>query len=277
MRAPSWLGLFCYGETWEQLESWLEAASRHGFTEVQPAFGWANYGASDLKRLACALKRLNLRCRSFGVYCDIMKWDSPCQLPTTGETLLLVVREARVAGIESVVCWSGTYGDLMDEVPENRTAAARRALRDHILAALPFLREYKCRLLFEPWRTHVLHDEHVTAETCAIAPDALGSVFDPPNFIHPTEFECRSERLMEMLKILGPSLGLIHIKDMVVGPDGKWSLPMFGKGQMPHETILSALTPYLGKIPVIAEHLDGMDSIPELLEFIHRFSGRREV
>jgi hypothetical protein len=66
-QAPEWLGLICQGQTFEEVETWLEAAAEYGIKTVQPAFFWGSYTGADFQRLAYTLEKLSLSAPVFGV------------------------------------------------------------------------------------------------------------------------------------------------------------------------------------------------------------------
>jgi sugar phosphate isomerase/epimerase len=273
-QAPDWLGLMCQGRTFEEVDEWLEAAAQFGFKIVQPSFFWSGYSPGDFTLLKQRLDKLGLEAAAFGVYCDIYKWDKPigAVFESTGADLEVAIRHAAVIGSPHVVSWCGTDGEYGQPCAANRTAGVRQAFTDHLRRIQPLLNETKVKLLFEPWREHILGDEGTTAELCRSHAPVLGAVLDCPNFISTGQWGERLVRIQSIQEQLGPHAGIIHLKDMTVyGPD-RFMLPLFGRGDLTVE-LASAYRPFMGRIPIIAEHMASPDDLPELLESVEMHFG----
>ncbi len=272
LHAPDWLGLYCGGESMDKVENWLQAAQAHGFRTVQTAFHWSGYGADDFEHLAALLKKYELCCPSFGVYSNLLKPEEPMAefFATLGSDLETAIRHVSTIGANSVVSWAGSQGDFIEPDPRNQTPESRSQLDQNLHTWLPLLRENQVRLLFEPWREHVLANETETAALCAQHPEAFGAVLDPPNFISPQEWEQRGERVTAITDTLRSCTGLLHLKDMSVTAEGGFELPMFGGGNLSQE-IADAFHPFKGKVPLVAEHVGSPEQLPELVAKVQQF------
>ena len=90
-------------------------------------------------------------------------------------------------------------------------------------------------------------------------------MIDPPNFISPYQWDQREERIRSVLNTLKPHIGILHLKDMLINVEGQVELPMFGRGKLTNE-LASAYQSFIGKNPIVAEHLGSPEDIPELLD-----------
>lgn len=250
----------------DQVETWLKAAQEHGFATVQAAFHWTGYDEDDFNQLAALLNKYSLRCPSFGVYSSLLKWEEPMAefFATNGHDLETAIRSGSQIGATTVVAWAGSQGDFIEPDPRNQTPESRQQLEANLRRLFPLLEEHQIRLLFEPWREHVLANETETAALCARHPNTLGAVLDPPNFLAPQDWKQRSERVARIATTLHPHTGLLHLKDMSVTAGGGFELPMFGGGNLSQE-IAQAFRPFLGHAPIIAEHVGSPAQLPNLL------------
>lgn len=276
-QAPEWLGLYCGGESMEKVETWLKAAQAHGFRKVQTAFHWTGYGADEFDQLATLLLKYELSCPSFGVYSNLLKPEEPMAefFATLGSDLETAIRNVSKIGAKTVVSWAGSQGDFIEPDPRNQTPESRAQLAHNLEPLLPLLKENHVRLLFEPWREHVLANETETAALCAKHPEALGAVLDPPNFIAPHDWAKRSERVATITETLRPHTGLVHLKDMSVTAEGGFELPMFGGGDLCKE-LAHAFRPFTNQakqVPLVAEHVGSPEELPKLLASVQQAWG----
>lgn len=273
-QAPEWLSLICQGGTLEEVEKWLEAAAEYGFKTVQPVFFWKGYSDSDFDRLAAKLDELGLSAVGFGVYSDLYKWDKPAGacFESTIEDLKVAAANASKLGTKNLVSWCGTVGDFAAACPENASDEVRATFKANQEKLLPTLIENDVAFLFEPWRDHILGDEHQTAAACSIDPDRYKAVIDFPNFISPEQWLERQSRIASIASTLESHIGVVHLKDMTVKDDGSFELPMFGQGAFTQE-LADAIKPYVGKYPIVAEHMQSPEDLQEMLEQINRYFG----
>ena len=266
-QAPDWLGLMCQGRTFDEVGEWLEAAAAFGFKMVQPSFFWSGYTADDFIRLKQRLDKLGLKAVAFGVYSDLYKWDQPIGAVFEGTCadLETAIRSAGIIGSPHVVSWCGTDGVYGQPCAKNRSSGVLERFEQQLRRIRPVLREAKVKLLFEPWREHILGDEAITSRICqSLAPD-FGVVLDCPNFISTDQWDDRNVRIKSIQYQLHSYVSIIHLKDMtVLGPD-RFKLPVFGCGDLAAE-LAQAYRPYAGKIPIIAEHMASPDDLPGLIE-----------
>ncbi len=270
-KAPDWLGMVCQGHSVEEVIDWLEAAATNGFKTVQPVLLSSGYGKAEFSTISACMNKLGLKAVAFGVYSDIYKWDQPIGAVFEGtcRDLKTAIECAHILNTRQVVSWCGSRAPFAEPCPENRSAEAIRKFREHLQRLMPRLKEHGVRLLFEPWHAQILKDEHDTAQTCAAAPDHFGCVLDFPNFIRAEEWPDRNARIQSIREALDPHIGMIHLKDMTVSDSGEVGLPLFGRGNLSRE-IAAGAAPYIGRKPVIAEHFDSTDDLPELISNVVR-------
>lgn len=273
-QAPEWLSLICQGEKMEEVDKWLDAAAEYGFKTVQPVFFWNGYTEADFDHLAAKLDTLDLSAVALGVYSDVYKWDQgvgAC-FKSTMEDFKLSTASANKINTRNLISWCGTTGDFAAPCEENSSEATCAKFKANQEKLLPTLKEHDVALLFEPWRDHILGDENLTADACAISLEHYQAVIDYPNFISPEQWPEREQRITTIHQVLAKHIGVIHLKDMQINDEGAVELPMFGKGELTQE-LTNALKPYVGKVPIVAEHFASPDDLPELLENIQSYSG----
>ena len=255
----------------EEVLEWLDVAAEFGFKTVQPVFFWANYTEEDFNILEKGLALHRLSAPVLGVYSDLLKWDRPtgAVFESTIQDLFTAASCAYRLNARYLATWCGTMGEYGTPCAENSKMETRQRFKAHQQKLLPMLEEHALTLLFEPWRDHVLADEFQTAEACRLDPDRFGVVLDPPNFISPAQWPRRCVRVREIVNALQPHIRMAHLKDIALDKEGQVELPMFGSGQLSGE-IAKALRPYVGQIPIIAEHLETRNDVPALLDAVAR-------
>jgi sugar phosphate isomerase/epimerase len=220
------------------------------------------------------MDKLGLRAVAFGVFSDIYKWDQPIGAVFEGtcRDLETAIDCAHILDTQQVVSWCGSCAPFAEPCPENRSAETVRIFHENLQRLMPRLKQRGVRLLFEPWHAHILKDEHDTAEACATALGQLGCVLDFPNFIRADEWPDREARIASIREALDPYIGMIHLKDMTVSDSGEVGLPLFGRGDLSRE-IAAGIAPYIRKKPIIAEHFESPDDLPELIANVTRYFG----
>lgn len=270
-KAPDWLGMVCQGHSVEEVIDWLEAAATNGFKTVQPVLLSSGYGKAEFSAISACMNKLGLKVVAFGVYNDIYKWEQPIGAVFEGtcRDLETAIECAQILNTQQVVSWCGSKAAFAEPCPANRSPEVVEHFHENLQRLIPRLNQRGVRLLFEPWHAHILKDEHDTAQTCAAAPDHFGCVLDFPNFITADQWPERDTRIQSIRKALDPHIGIIHLKDMTVSDGGDVHLPMFGRGDLSRE-IAAGAAPYIGRKPVIAEHCDSPDDLPELISNVIR-------
>ncbi len=268
---PRGLALITKGESLELVLEWLDLAHRSGFEEVQLQICWHPIEDGDLAAIAERLKELGLRCRSVGVYNDFLRLDSYHLFNTSGRELEQIVRWMPTVGMSDVVVWSGSYAqDLLDDDPRNHGRAARSTLERNFTTLRPLLERNGVRLLFEPWRTHVLASPGELSEFCRIAPESVGVVMDVANFIDPAQWADRGATIRSAVDRLRAAARLVHLKDMSVDSIGGFDLPRAGRGGIDFDALLAALKPLWRKMPFVIEHVNNEAEIREAADFVVR-------
>lgn len=159
-------------------------------------------------------------------------------------------------GAHILVSWSGTYGaGLLDDHPENRSAAAWDQLRRSVDELLPLLDEAEASLAIEPFYTHVLGDVARLTQFCAeLKSPYLGIVLDPPNLLPPATWDSQAKRITALTTALAPYTRLVHLKDMRLD-DGRLELPGPGLGLLDYPALLAAIERAQLYAPLIIEHV----------------------
>lgn len=268
-RVPHGFGLTGPAGSVDELAEWIDRTAQHGFDETQIQVLWNPITDEHLAKISGALKAAGLRCRTIGVYSDLLMPESSHFFNTTERELRTVVDWMGEISAESVVVWCGSYNDdLLGSDPRNTTPETRKRLADNVDALLPLLKKRGVRLLIEPWVTHVLQTEIELSEFCARRPGTLGVVIDVANLIMPVDWAIRGERIGSIVNRLRPICGLVHLKDMKVGADGSFELPYCGRGEIDFAHVLSLLEPLWRKVPFMIEHVKSDDDISRATDFV---------
>ena len=255
-KVPAGFGLTGAARSMAELLEWIAKAVRHGFSEIQLHIQWSPILPNELEAIERVLASSRLRCRSIGIYNDLMLRDNPHFAGTTERDLRQIVDWMGAIQAESVVSWAGSYNDdLLGSDPRNSSREARVLLTANLERLEPLLKKHRVRLLVEPWQTHVLAAEEELADFCAEHGASVGVVIDVANLVSPKEWQSRNERIDAIVTRLSPVCGLVHLKDMKVAADGSFELPYCGMGGIDFERVLSRLQPLWRKVPFMIEHV----------------------
>jgi sugar phosphate isomerase/epimerase len=159
-------------------------------------------------------------------------------------------------GTRRLVSWSGTYGaGIGDGHPDNRSEAARDALRAHVDGMLELLDEVEGVLLLEPFFAHVLGTpEDLVAFCREVGSPYLRVVLDLPNLLPPATWERQAKLIADAVAALAPYTGLVHLKDMRMH-NGALDMPGPGQGVLDYGALLAALERAELSAPMIVEHV----------------------
>jgi sugar phosphate isomerase/epimerase len=174
----------------------------------------------------------------------------------TTEQLAGLIQLLPLLDSRRIVSWSGTYGEgIGDDRPGNHDAEAGEALRRHVDELTPLLDEVDGILVLEPFFAHVLSTPERAAAFCReLSSPYVRLVLDVPNLLPPASWPRQAPRIAEMVALLAPYVGLVHLKDMRLVDDAL-DMPGPGQGVLDYETLLQAIAGAELGAPLILEHV----------------------
>jgi sugar phosphate isomerase/epimerase len=238
----------------------LDAAREAGFRRVMINLAWDRAEPSFLKSLPGWVSSNGLTCEVLGAYVNSV---SP-------ETILMGTRAVdfeRAIGYAAelrcprLVAWTGSHlTDLMKPDPRNPTRESEDALVRFLSKHVPALERAGLKLALETYVTLTCPDAPSLKRVLDRLPACVGAVIDPPNLTPVARYPQRDAALKEMMRLLGPRIEVVHLKDFRLKPDGiNYDLPGPLGGEMNYPLYLEQLSKLPGDLPWIIEHVDPAD------------------
>ncbi len=234
----------------------LDAAREAGFRRAMINFAWDRVSPAFLKGLPNWVSAAGLSCEALGAYVN-------CVSP---ETILMSTRATdfeRAIGFAAelrcprLVAWTGSHlADLMKPDPRNPTRESEDALVRFTERHVPALERAGLKLALETYVTLTCPDAPSLKRILDCLPATVGAVIDPPNLTPIARYPQRDTALREMMRLLGPRIEVVHLKDFRLKPDGiNYDLPGPLGGEMNYPLYLEELAKLPGSLPWIIEHV----------------------
>ncbi len=240
----------------DELEPKLKAAADCGYKYCQMFLREVEASEHVALEVAGACEAFGIVMGPLGVYANPLR---PKDAPM-GYDMKKVKRTIELLPIlktNEVIMWSGTYSQqLLQYSDGNHGAGARRELARCTEEILALLDPVSGTLIFEPFYTHVLHDEEsIISFLASMKTDRVKVIMDPPNHIRPDEYDNRDRRLVELVDRLHDHIGAVHFKDFRLLPDKSWDYPGPGGGVMNYPLLVRKLREYNYQSWGIIEHV----------------------
>lgn len=260
LAAAGWtdrLGVMCQlGDSEANARQVLGVARAAGFRTVQVNFSWDKVDSAFLRGLPGWLGDAGLRCEALSAYVNCVM-PSAVLMNTRAEDFARAVDYAGELRCGRLVAWTGSYGtDLMRADARNFQPEAMAAILRFLRPYLPRLEKARLRLALETYVTLACPDAPSLRRLLDELPPTVGAVLDPPNMTPPARFAERDDVLRQMVRTLAGRIGVVHLKDFKLAPDGlSYSLPGPLMGQMNYPLFVAEINKLPADVPVIAEHI----------------------
>jgi sugar phosphate isomerase/epimerase len=252
------LGMMLQGGSAADLQEQAKRIAAVGFGTVQLTF-FFHPTLDELKKLAEALSRLELRVAALGTYFNLFRPDDTSFMRCSQATMKLLAAHVELFDCRQFVTWSGSHAlQFAGADPRNHTpeavAQVHRAIREVLL---PILEPIGGRVAFEPYYPHVLGTLALAKELFApFAAERIGLLLDPPNFISPSLYPQREEEMRRLFRELSDRIHLAHFKDMKLNATGSGvDLPGPGGGEMNYPLLISEIRKLGRPLDCIVEHI----------------------
>jgi sugar phosphate isomerase/epimerase len=169
----------------------------------------------------------------------------------------LAIGMAPALGARNLIAWTGSHlPDLMKPHPANPARASEDAIVRFLEPRLKRLEKASLTLALETYITLACPDAKSLARLLGRLPRSVGAVLDPPNLTPPSRYKQRDRALLEMCRVLGGRIAVVHLKDFKLRPDGQsYDLPGPLDGEMNYPLYLEQVRKLPRSIPVVAEHV----------------------
>ncbi len=240
------LGILLAGRRPEDIAKRLEQAREAGFSLCQLNLHQSGITRAELMQVADSLVEFGVRAVAVGCYCNPLQPDDASLMGACRADLDTVLHALDVLGARRVVLWSGTLSDDVNgEHALNQTASSESVLREFLSDVVRTTQARRYTLVIEPWRSHVLGTEQQTRRFHDSLPpevrERVRFVLDVPNLLTPDRHARRDEHVRTICSSLGELAGVVHLKDIIVPPDGEESLAAPGQGSLDYRAYLQAI------------------------------------
>jgi sugar phosphate isomerase/epimerase len=276
------LGVLLAGRRPEEITTRFQQAQEAGFFLCQLNLCQSGFTRGDIVTIADASVDIGVRPVAVGCHLNPLSPDRPAIMGGTRADLALILQSLDIIGARRVVFWSGTHAQsLYDDHPDNTLPASQDALRDFLTEIVGSTRARHYYLCLEPWHTHVLRDE----ETILRFHDSLSPqvqervryVLDAPSLITPGRYEQCDKAAESICRAVGPLAGLVHLRDILMPPDGESSMPGPCQGKLNYEAYLEQILGNVeADVPAIVRNI-AIPEFPEVRDRLLRISERWEL
>jgi sugar phosphate isomerase/epimerase len=235
----------------------LDAAREAGFRRVMINFAWDRIAPAFLTGLPGWVSANGLTCEVLGAYVNSVS-PGTILMGTRAADFERAIGYAAELRCPRLVAWTGSHlTDLMKPDPRNPTAASEDALVRFVSKHVPALERAGLKLALETYVTLTCPDAPSLKRVLDRLPATVGAVIDPPNLTPVVRYPQRDAALKEMMRLLGPRIEVVHLKDFRLKPDGiNYNLPGPLGGVMNYPLYLQELSKLPGNLPWIIEHVD---------------------
>ncbi len=240
----------------DEVEEKVRAAAESGFKYCQMFLREVEATEATASKVAEVCRKFGLKIGPVGAYANPLRPDeSP--MGTDMKKVKEIICLLPILGSSEIAIWSGSYSQNLLEYSEgNYGTGALKELASVTDEILGLMESINGKLIFEPYYTHVLHDEDsIVSFINLVQSDRVKVVMDPPNFISPEDYERRDEKMVHLIDSLHKYIGAAHFKDFRLAPDGSWDYPGPGGGEMNYPLFFRAMAKYEYDSWGIIEHV----------------------
>lgn len=246
-------------------------AKAAGFTRGQITSFIHGITAEQVREIAVAARNIGFWVDAVGCYLNPLRLDDTSLHGVDGaDWRTLAENMGMMNGVERLVCWSGTRGkslgtpNLLNQEEETFTS-----LYSAIEGLLEMVRGLPIQIILEPYTAHVLSDPAACVRLARLFPRGdVKMVLDAPNFLSAKAMGAREDRLASMIAEMAPTVGLVHLRDLALGDNGKMRFLRAGAGSLDYAAYLRAIAHSLPEVPVIVEQVTTVEEMRAAREFV---------
>ena len=165
---------------------------------------------------------------------------------TCREDLDLLLHSLDIIGARKVVIWSGTHaGTIYEDHADNHNEASKGALGAFLTDVVRSTRARRYSIVIEPWHGHVLdHEDRIITFHNGLPADVaerVTYVLDVPNLLTAERYPHRDSAVRSVCGAVGPLAGLVHLKDIIMPPDGEEGLAAPGQGRLDYPAYVESI------------------------------------
>jgi len=246
-------------------------ASEAGFKRGQVTSHIHGITAEQVRQMAVAARNQGFHVDAVGCYINPLRLDSAdLSGVDAADWQVLAENMGMMNGVERLICWSGTLGKTLngpnllngEEETFSSLYVILSGLRERV-RGLPL------QLFLEPFAFHVLDSADACVRMTRRFPGSeVKVVLDVPNMITTRGFAAQKDLLANFIAQMAPAVGLVHLKDCDLGPDGQRRFTAPGAGALDYGAYLRAIAQYLPEVPVIITEVTTIEEMRLAREFV---------
>jgi len=246
-------------------------ATEAGFTRGQVTSHIHGITADQVRQMAVAARDRGFLVDAVGCYLNPLRLDT-AEISGVDERDWQIVAEnmGMMNGVERLVCWSGTLGKRL-AAPNLLNGEA--GTFSNLYVILSGLRErvrgLPIQVFLEPFATHVLDSAEACVRMARRFPGGeVKAVLDAPNMITTRGFAAQKDLVPNFVARMAPAVGLVHLKDCALGPDGQRRFYPPGAGALDYGAYLRAIAQYLPEVPMVVTEVTTIEEMRAAREFV---------
>lgn len=267
------LGVLLAGRRPEDIAPRLAVARDAGFSLCQLNLQQTGITRSQLIEIADNMLEQGIRPVALGCYVNPVKAAEPSFMGAALSDLEVVLHALDVVGARRVVFFSGTHAATpYGHDPANDSDESLAGLREFVIEVVRNTRARHYTLVLEPWYTHVLNsEERIAAFHQTLDPGVAGHVryvLDAVALLAPDRYAERDHHMRSICRGVGENAGLVHLRDVVMEPDGEHAMPAPGQGRLDYGAYLESIFQYAtGDVPAVVRNVppDEMGAVRDYL------------
>jgi sugar phosphate isomerase/epimerase len=231
------LGVLLSGRRPADIAERLVQCRDAGFSLCQLNLLQSGISRADMVQIADAMFEQGIRPLAVGCYVNPMRPSDAGFSGACRDDLETILSGIDILGARRVVLWSGSFGErIFDHHEKNHSPDALEILKAFVTDVVRTTKARNYQLVLEPWHAHVLDtEERVASFHASLDPyvqPRVRYVLDAVAMMTPERY---LERNIEMTKVctkVGPLSGMVHLRDLVMPPDGDASIAAPGEGRL---------------------------------------------
>ncbi len=237
------LGVLLAGRRPEEMTARFEQARDAGFFLCQFNLCQSGFSRAEIVTIADAAVDLGIRPVAVGCHVNPLSPETPSTMGGTRADIELILHSLDILGARRVVLWSGTHAEgVYDDHPDNTAPEGLDTLREFVTDIVYTTRARHYFLCLEPWHTHLLrHEEEIVAFHETLEPrvqERVRYVLDVPSLLPEERYADCNAAAKKICETIGPLAGVVHLRDIVMPPDGEASLPGPCQGKLDYPAYL---------------------------------------
>jgi len=248
----------------------FRCATEAGFGRGQVTSFIHGITADEVRQIALAARDRGFGVDAVGCYINPLRLDDATLHGVDGTDWRTLAENMGMLGVERIVCWSGTRGRALG-TPSllNGEEETFNSLFIALSGMIEMVRGLPVQILLEPYTAHVLGDAAACVRLARKFPGGeVRVVLDAPNLIPSRSLAAGDARVAELVARLAPAVGLVHLKDLAPGEDGRPRFFRPGAGALDYGAYLRAIARFLPEVPVVIEQAATVVEMRAAREFV---------